>query len=50
MVIGMDGIEGIPRMTFGSSNLLQGVNLLVAMIGLFAVPQIIDSFLNFGTE
>lgn len=48
MVVGMDSIEGIPRMTFGSANLMQGVNLLVAMIGLFAVPQIIESFLTFG--
>ncbi len=48
MVIGMDDIEGIPRMTFGSANLMQGISLLVAMIGLFAVPQIIESFLLHG--
>ncbi|MFV2034739.1 MAG: tripartite tricarboxylate transporter permease, partial [Halocynthiibacter sp.] len=44
MTIGMDEIEGIPRLTFGSINMLQGVNLLVAMIGLFAVPFIIEAF------
>lgn len=44
MTIGLDAIEGIPRMTFGSINMLQGVNLLVAMIGLFAVPFIIEAF------
>jgi len=48
MVIGLDEIEGIPRMTFGSTNLLQGVNLLVAMIGLFAVPQIIETFIHYN--
>ena len=44
MTVGIDAIDGIPRMTFGSVNLLQGVNLLVAMIGLFAVPFIIEAF------
>jgi putative tricarboxylic transport membrane protein len=31
----------VARLTFGSTDMLQGVNLLVAMIGLFAVPHII---------
>lgn len=43
MTVGLDEIEGVPRMTFGSVNLLQGVNLLVAMIGLFAIPFIIEA-------
>ncbi|WP_212526066.1 tripartite tricarboxylate transporter permease [Actibacterium sp. MT2.3-13A] len=42
MTIGLDEIDGVPRMTFDSVNLLQGVNLLVAMIGLFAIPFIIE--------
>lgn len=44
MTVGIDAIDGVPRMTFGSINLLQGVNLLVALIGLFAVPFIIEAF------
>lgn len=44
MTIGLDAIEGVPRLTFGSINMLQGVNLLVAMIGLFAVPFVIEAF------
>ncbi len=44
MTIGIDAIDGVQRMTFGSINMLQGVNLLVAMIGLFAVPFIIEAF------
>ncbi|WP_372922706.1 tripartite tricarboxylate transporter permease, partial [Roseovarius sp.] len=44
MTIGIDTIDGVQRMTFGSVNMLQGVNLLVAMIGLFAVPFIIEAF------
>ena len=46
MTIGLDEIEGVPRMTFGSVNMLQGVNLLVAMIGLFAVPFIIEALFD----
>ncbi len=49
MTIGIDAIDGVPRMTFGSINLLQGVNLLVAMIGLFAVPFIIEAFSDRST-
>ncbi|HZD89050.1 MAG TPA: tripartite tricarboxylate transporter permease, partial [Pseudolabrys sp.] len=41
MTIGQDPIDGIPRFTFGSTTMLQGVDLLVAMIGLFAVPHAI---------
>jgi putative tricarboxylic transport membrane protein len=44
MTIGLDAIDGVTRMTFGSVNMLQGVNLVVAMIGLFAVPFIIEAF------
>ena len=41
MTIGQDPIDGLPRFTFGSTTMLQGVDLLVAMIGLFAVPHAI---------
>jgi putative tricarboxylic transport membrane protein len=41
MTIGQDPIDGIARFTFGSTTMLQGVDLLVAMIGLFAVPHAI---------
>lgn len=40
MTVGLDEVDGVPRMTFGWTPLLQGVNLLVAMIGLFAVPHV----------
>jgi len=47
MTIGLDEIDGVQRLTFGSTQMLQGVNLLVAMIGLFAVPHIINVFVVF---
>lgn len=48
MTIGLDAIDGVSRLTFGSVNMLQGVNLLVALIGLFAVPFIIEAFSGDG--
>ncbi len=44
MTIGIDNIDGVLRLTFGTVILQQGINLLVAMIALFAVPHIIDAF------
>lgn len=48
MIVGLDELDGVARLTFGTVQLQQGVNLLVAMIGLFAVPQVITTFLNHG--
>lgn len=38
--IGMDPIEGIPRLVFGSVNLYGGFPLIPLLIGLFALPEI----------
>ncbi len=47
MTIGLDELEGAQRLTFGITTMQQGVNLLVAMIGLFAVPHIIRVFIDY---
>jgi TctA family transporter len=39
--IGMDTVSGTLRMTFGQSELLRGVNFLVAVIGLFGISEIL---------
>src|SRR5438270_771444 len=39
--IGMDTVSGQLRMTFGSSELLRGINFLVAVIGLFGISEIL---------
>jgi putative tricarboxylic transport membrane protein len=44
MTIGLDDITGVQRLTFGTVTFQQGINLVVAMIGLFAVPHIIQTF------
>lgn len=41
MSIGQDPLDGEARFTFGTVTLLQGIDLLVAMIGLFALPHVI---------
>lgn len=48
MTIGLDELDGVGRLTFGSIQLQQGVNMLVAMIALFAVPQVISTFVDHG--
>lgn len=50
MTIGIDEMEGVQRLTFGTIVLQQGVSLLVAMIALFAVPHVIDAFVQHYTE
>jgi TctA family transporter len=39
--IGMDTVSGQLRMTFGSTELLRGINFLVAVIGLFGISEIL---------
>ena len=38
--IGMDPTSGIPRFTFGSSNLMGGLGLIPVLIGLFAISEL----------
>ena len=41
--VGMDSITGAPRLTFGSYDLLNGINFVAAAIGLFAIAEIFIS-------
>lgn len=41
MTVGLDPLTSTPRMTFGVVELQRGVSLIPAMIGLFAVPQVL---------
>lgn len=40
-VIGMDPITGVNRFTFGNSNLLNGINVVPALVGLFAISEVL---------
>jgi putative tricarboxylic transport membrane protein len=37
--IGMDPLLGVPRFTFGVPNLVDGIELVPALIGLFSIPE-----------
>ena len=41
MTVGLDPMMGRPRFTFGQVELQAGISFLPAMIGLFAIPQIL---------
>jgi len=40
--IGLDPIEGVPRLTFGTAALLNGVDFIAVVVGMFAIPEILD--------
>lgn len=44
--VGFDTINGIPRATFGIDFLYDGVPLVPMIIGLFALPELIDLVIN----
>ncbi len=46
VTIGQDPIMGNPRFTFGDPNMLSGIHFLTAMIGLFAIPQLMDNLID----
>jgi len=40
--IGLDPIEGVPRLTFGTAALLNGIDFIAVVVGMFAIPEILD--------
>lgn len=38
--VGMDSISGTARFTFGSNRLMSGIDLIIALIGLFAISEV----------
>jgi putative tricarboxylic transport membrane protein len=43
VTIGLDPVMGTARFTFGDADMLAGIHFLTALIGLFAIPQLIDN-------
>jgi len=48
--IGIDPIWGDLRFTFGSINLMGGISTVAALIGLYSIPQILNSCLDKDNE
>ncbi len=50
VTVGQDPVMGTSRFTFGDPNMLAGINFLTALIGLFAIPQLVENLqsLNAG--
>jgi len=46
--IGIDPAAGHPRFTFGSVELLQGISFIPAMIGLFAISELLRGVVTIG--
>ncbi|ALA17895.1 C4-dicarboxylate ABC transporter permease [Chelatococcus sp. CO-6] len=44
--VGMDGVSGTPRFTLGVTELLGGISFIPAMIGMFAVSEILNSLVR----
>ncbi len=49
-MIGRDVIQGAPRFTFGSNEWAAGISMVPAMIGFYAVPEVIKAFSKMGQE
>jgi TctA family transporter len=46
--IGYDVISGAPRFDFGNINLSGGISLIPAMIGFYAIPEVIKALARDG--
>jgi len=49
-MIGMDPTTAAPRFTFGTQNLMNGINLVPALIGLFGVSEILINMDNINSK
>ena len=50
VTVGLDPLLGTPRFTFGHVALTQGVSMIPAMIGIFAVPQVLEDLVAKGSQ
>ncbi len=49
-MIGLDNATGMPRFTFGSMHMMDGIDFLVAIVGLFAVAEVFVFIESHGRE
>ena len=46
VTVGQDPVMGSARFTFGNVDMLSGIHFLTALIGLFAIPQLMDNLIE----
>lgn len=49
-MIGLDNTSGMPRFTYGNLHLMDGVDFLVAIVGLFAIAEVFFFIENHGKD
>lgn len=49
-MVGMDVIDGASRFDFGMTDLMAGISTVPAMIGFYAIPEVIKAFAKLGDE
>lgn len=49
-MIGVDNSSGMPRLTYGNMHLMDGVDFLVAIVGLFAIAEVFFFIESHGKE
>jgi TctA family transporter len=47
-MVGLGDVHAVPRLTFGSDQLITGVNFIPAMIGMFGVSEVLRNSLHLG--
>ncbi|WP_028032984.1 tripartite tricarboxylate transporter permease [Chelativorans sp. J32] len=48
--VGLDNPAGVPRLTFGSTDMLGGIDFIPVMIGIFAISMVLRAAMNGGGE
>lgn len=46
--VGLNNPAGVPRLTFGSTDMLAGIDFIPVMIGIFAISEVLRTVLNGG--
>lgn len=49
-MVGMDGVTGVPRLTFGQWQLSAGIATLPALMGLFALAEVLQQIKSIGQD
>ena len=50
VTVGQDPMLGTPRFTFGQVGLLSGFHFLTALVGLFAIPELVNNLIKLKSE